>query len=70
MYPGAIPINTAASRPAEGDVDISEVRRYAAKAVRPENAGASRTQMLRISTGMESSRRRWYIAPLVTIRPG
>ena len=51
-------MKTAARRPAEGEVDISEVRRYAANAVRPENAGARRTQMLRISTGIERSRRR------------
>jgi len=49
----------AASRPAEGESDISEVRRYVAKAVRPENAGASRTQMLRMSTGKVRKRRRW-----------
>ena len=52
-------MNAAASRPAEGDADISEVSRYIASAVRPENAGARRTQMFRMSTGIERKRRTW-----------
>ena len=58
MYPGAIPMKAAARRPAEGEVLISEVIRYDATAVSPENPGASRTQMFRMSTGKERSRRR------------
>jgi len=54
-----MPMKTAASNPADGEVVISDVRRYAANAVRPEHAGASRTQMFLISTGRERSRRRW-----------
>ncbi len=50
-------MNAAARRPADGEVDISDVRRYAARAVRPENAGASRTQMFRMSTGIARRRR-------------
>jgi len=53
MYPGVIPINAAARRPADGEADISEVRRYIARAVKPEKPGASRTHMFRISTGIE-----------------
>lgn len=52
-------MKAAASRPAEGDSDISEVRRYVARAVSPEKAGARSTQMLRISTGIVRKRRRW-----------
>jgi hypothetical protein len=47
----------AASRPAEGDVDISLVKRYVANAVNPENPGASNTHMFRISTGIVRARR-------------
>lgn len=49
----------AARRPAEGDGVISLVKRYAAKAVKPENAGARRTQMFRISTGIVRALRAW-----------
>lgn len=52
-------MNTAARRPADGDADISEVRRYDAYAVRPENAGARSTQMFRMSTGKLKNRRMW-----------
>jgi hypothetical protein len=54
-----MPMKTAASRPADGLVLISEVNRYAAKAVKPEKPGASSTQMLRMSTGNVSQRRAW-----------
>jgi len=54
-----MPMNTAAKRPAEEDVVISLVRRYAETAVRPEKAGASRTQTLRMSTGIVKARRAW-----------
>jgi len=54
-----IPIKAAAKRPAEGEVDISEVRRYIARAVSPEKPGASSTQTLRISTGIVRRRRMW-----------
>jgi len=37
--------------PAEGDVDISDVKRYVANAVNPEHAGASNTHIFRMSTG-------------------
>ena len=50
-------MKAAARSPAEGEVDISEVKRYAAKAVKPENPGASKTHMLRMSTGIASKRR-------------
>lgn len=63
-------MKTAASRPAEGELEISFVNKYAASAVSPEQAGASRTQMLRISTGKVRNRSTWYITPLVTMRPG
>ena len=56
MYPGVMPMKVAANRPADGEVVISEVRRYIATAVNPEKAGASRTQMFRMSTGIESNR--------------
>jgi hypothetical protein len=59
MYPGDIPIKMAASKPAEGDVDISEVRRYMARAVKPEKPGARRTQIFLMSTGIERRRRIW-----------
>ena len=49
----------AASSPAEGESLISEVNRYVANAVRPEKAGARRTQMFRMSTGSVRNRRRW-----------
>jgi len=52
-------MNTAASRPADGDVLISEVMRYDANAVSPEKAGARRTQMFRMSTGIDRNRRIW-----------
>ena len=65
-----MPINAAASRPADGEALISEVMRYDATAVNPENPGARRTHMLRISTGIDNSRRMWYITPLVTMSPG
>jgi hypothetical protein len=63
-------MNAAAKRPADGEEDISEVKRYIASAVRPENPGARRTQMFRMSTGRDKSRRMWYITPDVTIKPG
>jgi len=49
----------AARSPAEGDVDISFVKRYVAKAVRPENPGASSTQIFRMSTGIVRALRAW-----------
>lgn len=49
----------AARRPAEGDVDISLVKRYVAKAVSPEKPGARSTQIFRISTGIVRARRAW-----------
>ena len=49
----------AASKPAEGVIDISFVKRYVAKAVRPENAGARRTQMFRMSTGSVNALSAW-----------
>ena len=52
-------MNTAASKPAEGESLISEVKRYVAKAVRPEKPGARRTHMLRMSTGRVRKRRTW-----------
>jgi hypothetical protein len=52
-------MNAAARRPAEGEVDISHVKRYIARAVKPEKAGASRTQMFRMSTGIVRKRRIW-----------
>ena len=52
-------MNIAANRPAEGEEDISDVRRYIASAVKPEKAGASRTHMFRISIGIARSRRMW-----------
>jgi hypothetical protein len=52
-------MNAAARRPAEGDGDISDVKRYIAKAVNPENPGASKTQIFRISTGNVRNRRTW-----------
>lgn len=52
-------MKAAARRPAEGEVVISLVRRYVEKAVRPEQAGARRTQMFRISTGTARARRAW-----------
>lgn len=54
-----MPMKTAARRPADFEVVISFVRRYAESAVSPEKAGASMTQMLRISTGTVRNRRRW-----------
>jgi hypothetical protein len=54
-----MPMKAAARRPADGEVDISEVRRYVASDVRPENPGANKTQMLRISTGKVRKRRIW-----------
>lgn len=63
-------MNAAASKPADEDVTISLVRRYAENAVKPENAGARRTQTLRMSTGMVIARRACHIAPLVTMSPG
>lgn len=59
MYPGAIPMNTAARRPADWDVVISLVKKYAESAVSPEKAGARRTQMFLISTGMVRKRSKW-----------
>ena len=59
MYPGVMPMKIAASRPADGEVVISDVIRYDANAVRPENPGARRTQMFRMSTGMDRNRRTW-----------
>lgn len=50
-------MNAAARRPAEGEVDISFVNRYVAKAVRPEKPGARSTQIFRISTGIARARR-------------
>ena len=52
-------MNPAARRPAEGDGVISLVNRYIANDVRPEKAGASKTQMLRMSTGSVRKRRTW-----------
>jgi len=52
-------MNTAARSPADWEVDISLVKRYVANAVRPENPGASRTQMFRISTGIVRARNAW-----------
>lgn len=63
-------MNAAANSPAEGEADISDVRRYIANAVSPEKPGARSTQMFLMSTGIERSRRRWYMAPEVTMRPG
>jgi hypothetical protein len=54
-----MPMKAAARRPAEGDVTISEVNKYVAIAVRPENPGARSTHMFRISTGRDRNRRRW-----------
>lgn len=52
-------MKAAARRPADGEGDISDVSKYIANAVRPENPGASRTQMLRISTGIVRNRKIW-----------
>lgn len=52
-------MNAAAKSPADGEADISEVRRYMANAVNPENPGARSTQMFRMSTGIERRRRTW-----------
>ncbi len=52
-------MNAADSKPADGEVDISDVRRYVANAVRPENPGASSTQIFRMSTGRVRNRRIW-----------
>lgn len=49
----------AARRPADGEVDISLVKRYVANAVKPEKAGASSTQIFRISTGRVRARKVW-----------
>lgn len=58
MYPGAIPMKAAARRPADSSFN-SLAKRYVAKAVSPEKAGARRTQMFRISTGSLRIRRMW-----------
>ena len=52
-------MKAAANRPAEVLVVISLVNRYAAKAVKPEKAGANKTQMFLISTGIVRARRAW-----------
>jgi hypothetical protein len=59
MYPGVIPINAAANRPADGEDDISDVSKYMAKAVNPEKPGARRTQIFLMSTGRPNKRRTW-----------
>lgn len=63
-------MNAAASRPADGDADISDVSKYIANAVRPEKPGARRTQMFRMSTGIERNRKILYMTPEVTMSPG
>lgn len=54
-----IPMNAAARRPADGDVVISDVMRYDARAVKPEHAGARSTHMFRMSIGIDRRRRTW-----------
>ena len=58
MYPGLIPMKTAARRPAECDPATSIVRRYEAVEVRPEKPGASRTHIFLMSTGKVRNLRR------------
>jgi hypothetical protein len=73
MYPGAIPMNSAAHSPVDSRLPsrpTSLAKRYVAKAVRLEKAGASWTQTSRMSIGMLIVWSAFQMRPLVIISPG
>ena len=70
MYDGMTDMKRAAKRPASGRFVHSLVKKKVDIAVNPENTGARKTQILRMSIGSETASNNHLALAAVPIMPG